>query len=684
MINFHELRHKTRRELLFSNKASLVALLTVSIILIFFYQDLLNQEEPLTNPKAPLHCTAGLLPSLDHRSDLYYHAVADRTHATDSLAAEQLRDLILSLTDIAAPSIIQLLNTALIERCREVKPLLQRLWSFAAKYACASCIDTRPLPKTALDVKIRLDQNKTWRGMRLPVISVHPKGRLGNLMGEYATLFALQKIYNVSAVLTPNFSTAIRTPFKGISMPTIEEYVENEWTEVPSDLHLKNYGYKGEQLAAAGLLGAKPFLFTDYPFEFFIFNAFREDIRRQFTFHANIMEKATAHLQKVSGSAKRDTNALPLTTVGVHVRLTDYPSHMDVVSSDNPSHIGVVSSDNPSHMDVVSSDNPSHMGVVSSDNPSHMGVVSSDNPSHMGVVSSDNPSHMGVVSSDNPSHMDVVSSDNPSHMDVVNSDKPSHMDVLFSVDDIAPSYASYLRRAAAHFLDRHSNVVFVVTSDDLTMTRNIFEQFHLKNVFVSQGSPEEDMCLLKLCNHNIVTFGSYSFWTGYLGHGTTVYPDLNITDLKYPHTRVYVAGTKVIINEPHSRVHLHAEQSNALVSEHTFKIINFATGDRDLRILECLPILYEKPVLNQTGSSNQLQVSVGSPVQSLGSPVQSLGSPVQSLGSPVQPVGLPVQSVALPVQFVGLPVLSVGLPEQSVALPVQFVGLPVQSVGLPV
>ena len=37
------------------------------------------------------------------------------------------------------------------------------------------------------------------------------------------------------------------------------------------------------------------------------------------------------------------------------------------------------------------------------------------------------------------------------------------------------------------------------------------------------------MALLSQCNHSIITFGSFGFWTGYLSDGITIYPDATTT-----------------------------------------------------------------------------------------------------------------------------------------------------------
>ena len=43
-------------------------------------------------------------------------------------------------------------------------------------------------------------------------------GRLGNQMGEYATLFAIKRLYNISAVTLPPVDKNLRKIFDGLSL----------------------------------------------------------------------------------------------------------------------------------------------------------------------------------------------------------------------------------------------------------------------------------------------------------------------------------------------------------------------------------------------------------------------------------------------------------------------------------
>ncbi|KAA0193660.1 hypothetical protein HAZT_HAZT008128 [Hyalella azteca] len=64
-------------------------------------------------------------------------------------------------------------------------------------------------------------------------------------------------------------------------------------------------------------------------------------------------------------------------------------------------------------------------------------------------------------------------------------------------------------------------------------------------VLVTNGTAAEDMCLLALCHHRIMTFGTFGFWAGYLGRGTTLYPDLEYPDAPYMLTRARYTHARV-------------------------------------------------------------------------------------------------------------------------------------------
>ncbi|XP_047737531.1 galactoside 2-alpha-L-fucosyltransferase Sec1-like [Hyalella azteca] len=343
---------------------------------------------------------------------------------------------------------------------------------FAETYACATCVDSRPLPKTAVDIRVRLASTGTWHGVPAPVMTFRPLGRLGNLMGEYASLYAL-KNYSVTRFLMPSLHDRVKDVFKRLSIPYLNKCINTEgyaqacppcsgtlcrngmisksmgipvpsmfedkdWISIGGDFGWVEYSYQAQQLAAAGLLGPHAFIMEDYPLEITSFAAYRDELRKEFEFLDEIQKKAYDRLASVASSATMEDPSQPLVFVGVHVRLTDYPRIMSI---------------------------------------------------------------------------------------------------LYSVHDVGKSYEGYLRRAFIFFTKRFDNVVFVVTSDDVVATTKMTDKLAFPNTFLLQGSASEDMHLLTLCNHTIITFGSYGFWAGFLGPGWTAYPDLNFTGALYIFSR---------------------------------------------------------------------------------------------------------------------------------------------------
>ena len=83
--------------------------------------------------------------------------------------------------------------------------------------------------------------------------------------------------------------------------------------------------------------------------------------------------------------------------------------------------------------------------------------------------------------------------------------------------------ASYFAQAMTYFRERFQRVQFVVCSDDITWCRE-----HIKdsNIVYSEGhSPGVDLAILSLCDHVIMSTGSFSWWAAWLAGGTVVYYD---------------------------------------------------------------------------------------------------------------------------------------------------------------
>uniref|UniRef100_A0A6A7FW40 L-Fucosyltransferase n=1 Tax=Hirondellea gigas TaxID=1518452 RepID=A0A6A7FW40_9CRUS len=141
-------------------------------------------------------------------------------------------------------------------------------------------------------------------------------------MGEYATIYALHKIFNVSAVLTSKQKHEFHGHFPYLSLPVIKIENTKKWTT----LHRGNdYNYVALELAAAGLLGPKCFLQDDWPFEMQIFNTYRDDILREFAFSDQLILKADAIL---ADERRLFNSTSPITFIGVHIRRGDYPKYM--------------------------------------------------------------------------------------------------------------------------------------------------------------------------------------------------------------------------------------------------------------------------------------------------------------------------------------------------------------------
>ncbi|RXG52738.1 hypothetical protein Avbf_10430 [Armadillidium vulgare] len=91
----------------------------------------------------------------------------------------------------------------------------------------------------------------------LPLLTVNSIGRLGNLMGEYASLFSLGKLYNVSVLLDPEMKESFSGIFPHITMKVLpSDFDTNRCVSISYDDSYKDIcNYSPIQLAAAGLFG---------------------------------------------------------------------------------------------------------------------------------------------------------------------------------------------------------------------------------------------------------------------------------------------------------------------------------------------------------------------------------------------------------------------------------------------
>ncbi|XP_064100480.1 galactoside alpha-(1,2)-fucosyltransferase 2-like [Macrobrachium nipponense] len=193
----------------------------------------------------------------------------------------------------------------------------------------ADQLNTRkPLPDVAIARRVwHKYTGKKWQGLQLPVLTSIPLGRLGNFMGQYATLLALGRIYGATVRLHPGMRDEMINIFPDISMNLLPgPFNRSEWilTDYVSIINHASY-----EAAAAGLLGAKRFLLIGHPFEIQLFNTFREDIIKEFTFSKDIQNQVKAFWTQ---HKRNDSEVI----VGFHVRRTDYINFIKMFQSKMP------------------------------------------------------------------------------------------------------------------------------------------------------------------------------------------------------------------------------------------------------------------------------------------------------------------------------------------------------------
>lgn len=79
----------------------------------------------------------------------------------------------------------------------------------------------------------------------------------------------------------------------------------------------------------------------------------------------------------------------------------------------------------------------------------------------------------------------------------------------------------YVAKALSYFRNHTSSPMFVIVSDDRSWSTT-----HANGpdvVYAGTGNPETDLAILSLCNHSIITSGTFGWWGAYLSGGKTVY-----------------------------------------------------------------------------------------------------------------------------------------------------------------
>ncbi|XP_048410617.1 galactoside alpha-(1,2)-fucosyltransferase 2-like [Stegostoma tigrinum] len=140
--------------------------------------------------------------------------------------------------------------------------------------------------------------------------TIIPSGRLGNLMGQYATLFALARLNRKQAYIFPSMANSLSQTFK-ITLPTIHQEAE---AKIPwQNYHISDWmdeRYKN-------ILGDHV-KFFGYPCSWTFYHHIREEILHEFSFHEFVTKEINLYLRKITAQHQN------VTYVGVHVRRGDY------------------------------------------------------------------------------------------------------------------------------------------------------------------------------------------------------------------------------------------------------------------------------------------------------------------------------------------------------------------------
>ncbi|KAM4703347.1 galactoside alpha-(1,2)-fucosyltransferase 2-like isoform 1-T2 [Rhinophrynus dorsalis] len=144
--------------------------------------------------------------------------------------------------------------------------------------------------------------------------TVKPDGRLGNQMGEYATLYALAIANGRQPFILPDMHNYLAPIFK-ITLPVLHN-------NVASRIPFREYWIHDWMSEEYNHIEDKFLKFTGYPCSWTFYHHLRDEIRREFIIHDYLKNEANQVLENIKGQRKN------VTYIGVHVRRGDYVSVM--------------------------------------------------------------------------------------------------------------------------------------------------------------------------------------------------------------------------------------------------------------------------------------------------------------------------------------------------------------------
>ncbi|XP_032662334.1 galactoside alpha-(1,2)-fucosyltransferase 2-like [Chelonoidis abingdonii] len=144
--------------------------------------------------------------------------------------------------------------------------------------------------------------------------TMNSAGRLGNQMGEYATLYALAKMNRRQAYILPEMHQQLAPLFR-ITLPVLS-------SDMVQNIPWKDYGLHDWMSEEYRHIEGKYVRLTGYPCSWTFYHHLRQEILQEFSFHDHIKEEANRYLAGLRGQRRN------VTYVGVHVRRGDYVQEM--------------------------------------------------------------------------------------------------------------------------------------------------------------------------------------------------------------------------------------------------------------------------------------------------------------------------------------------------------------------
>ncbi|XP_058530270.1 galactoside alpha-(1,2)-fucosyltransferase 2 [Ochotona princeps] len=141
--------------------------------------------------------------------------------------------------------------------------------------------------------------------------TINAIGRLGNQMGEYATLYALAKMNGRPAYIPAHMHNTLAPIFR-ISLPVLHR-------STASRVPWRNYHLNDWMEERYRHIPGPYVRLTGYPCSWTFYHHLRHEILQEFTLHDHVREEAQAFLRGLRRQGSR-----PGTFVGVHVRRGDY------------------------------------------------------------------------------------------------------------------------------------------------------------------------------------------------------------------------------------------------------------------------------------------------------------------------------------------------------------------------